>query len=169
MIMRANAQKMLPMLIPALVAGLSVSEDEDWDASGVAALVVVAAGDTVRDSLVKEDEGEEEGKEEKDEEGTEEKDKEDEGEEEGKEEKDEEGTEEKDKEVGVSDIKDEDDCAVGDVPVNDKDAIAVGIEAPPSWPGADTPQVCGETPSFDVIWNSGVSEESSPEKSSICM
>lgn len=92
------------MLIPALVPALSVLEVEAGDASDVAALVVVAAGETVGDTCDEEDKDEEEG-------------------------------------VEASDVKDEKENAVGDIPVDDKDATAVGTEASPSWPRAETPQV----------------------------
>ena len=50
-----SAQKLLPMLIPVSEAASSVSENEAGNASGVAVLVVVAAGDTLGDSLVEKD------------------------------------------------------------------------------------------------------------------
>ena len=57
MMTRANAQKMPPMLIPALTPALMVSEDEGEDASGVAAHIVVTAGGAVGGTFIEEDEG----------------------------------------------------------------------------------------------------------------
>ena len=114
---RANAQKMLPTLIPALAPGLSVTEEEGRDACGssglvvVTAFAVVAAGDAVGDILV---------------EGVKER-----------------AEEEEEEEEEASDIKDEDegDSAVDDASVDDKVCTADGLEAPPSWLKAETPQV----------------------------
>ena len=94
---------MLPMLIPALAPGLSVTEEEGGDACGgsglvaVAAFAVVAAGVAVGDILV---EGVEERAEEEEEEA---RDIEDEG---------------------------EGDSAMDDATVEDKVCTAVGLEAP---------------------------------------
>ena len=63
MIIRASAQKILPMLIPALAAVLRVLEGDDGDVGGAAALVVVIAGGIVGDAFVDEKEEEEEEKE----------------------------------------------------------------------------------------------------------
>ena len=60
MITRASAQKILPMLIPALAAVLRVLEGDDRDVAGAAALVVVIAGGIVGDAFVDEKEEEEE-------------------------------------------------------------------------------------------------------------
>ena len=55
---KANAQKMLPTLTPALAPGVSVTEEGDGDACGdsglvvVAAFAVIAVGDAVGDILV---------------------------------------------------------------------------------------------------------------------
>lgn len=56
MIIRANAQKTQPVLIPALAAVLRVSDGDDGDVGGVAALVVVVAGETVGDAFVDDEE-----------------------------------------------------------------------------------------------------------------
>lgn len=111
MITRANAQKMLPMLIPAFVAAERFLEDGDGAARGVTAFIVVAAGEIVGDNVVEVDTG------------------------------DKEGTEEKDKAVDASDIEDKVDNVADNDPVDDEDVIAVGLEAPPSWARAETPQV----------------------------
>ena len=60
MIIRASAQKILPMLIPALAAVLRVLEDDDGDVGSAAALVIVIAGGIVGDAFVDEKEEEEE-------------------------------------------------------------------------------------------------------------
>ncbi len=60
MIIRANAQKTQPVLIPALAAVLRVSDGDDGDVGGVAALVVVVAGETVGDAFVDDEEEAEE-------------------------------------------------------------------------------------------------------------
>ena len=59
-IIRASAQKILPMLIPALAAMLRVLEGDDGDVGSAAALVVVVAGGIVGDAFVEEEEEEEE-------------------------------------------------------------------------------------------------------------
>ena len=110
------------MLIPALVPALSVSEDEDGDASGVAAIIVVTAGYTVGGAFVEEDEDEEEVIAAMDAE-VDACNVEDEGVE---------VAAEMGEEVEASDVEDEDE---------DEDFTAVGPEASPSWARAEIPQV----------------------------
>ena len=122
MMTSANVQKMLPMLIPAFVPVLSDSEDEDRDANGVAAIIVVTAGYTVGGAFVEEGENEEEVIAAMD------------GEVDAcdVEDKGVEVAEEMGKEVEASDVEEEDE---------DEDSTAVGPEASPSWARAEIPQV----------------------------
>ena len=104
---RANAQKMLPTLIPALAPGLSVTEEEDGDACGgsglvvVTAVTVIAVADAVGDILV---------------EGIEER-------------------AEEEEEDEACDIKaeDEGDSIVDDASIDDKVCTSAGLEAAASW------------------------------------
>ena len=161
-IIRANAQKILPRLIPALVAALRGLEGNDEDASGGATLAVVDGRETVGDAFA--GEAEEEGEEDEDEDEDED--------EEGEEGEEGEEVEEKEDENETSDNEDDGKSVVAttveEIRIVD-DAVLVEIGDPPSKLISDRPHVCAATASFDVISNVGVLAQSSPEKSSSCI
>lgn len=141
---RARAEKMLPMLMPALAAVLRGREGDDWDGiCGGVALVVVVEGDGGDGidgvTLIGVVEGGFWG----------------------------EASIEDDartcEDVGENEVDD-----VSAVMVEDE-VLALGVASPPSEVRAERPHVCGSTASSDVRSKVGVLAKSSSSKFSSCM
>ena len=134
---KANAQKTLPMLIPALAAVLRPSEGDDVGVCGAGTTVVVGAGVIAGGSFVDDSEVEEEADEAMDEACDDEK--------------------EAEIDDGVSLA-----TTVRESLVDDDDAIVVGLEAPISELVVERPHIFGGT-ALLVIAKTGELPESSPD------
>lgn len=140
---KANAQKTLPMLIPALAAVLRPSGGGDVGVCGAGTTVFVGAGVIAGNSFVDDSEVEEEADEAMDEGGDDEKEAEDDD--------------------GVSLA-----TTVREGLVDDDEAIAVGLEAPISELVVERPHVFGGT-ALLVIAKTGELPLPSPDKFSSCI